>query len=320
MIRKLFIIALAAMALTSCSTISNTAYTQGVDTKISNMTVADLKVDSIKASRTVNWNWSLFGSGSISDKKKNAEGELLIEKDADVLVEPQYVVTKRGIFRGGSLTVTGYPATYYNFRPMTQADAEMIATANGNYTPGVPVVVESTAAFSPVHKNRGNSGASLFASNEEPSCGMFIDVVGGPMVDTNDYYQVGMNLGLMFGQYWSSWGYYVKGSVITASYNGGDDESKTTGTFTFGAIKTLSKHNNLFVGIGVGGYLTESEDYDYDYGYYRPEAHFAIPVELGWQWHSGHINALVGVTGVMPAGSGNKNYLINPFVGVGYSF
>lgn len=319
MIRKLFIIALAAMALTSCSTISNTAYTQGVDTKISNMTVADLKVDSVRASRTVNWNWSLFGSGSISDKKKNAEGELLIEKDADVLVEPQYVVTKRGIFRGGSLTVTGYPATYYNFRPMTQADAEMIATANGNYTPGVPVVVESTAAFSPVHKKGRNSGASLFASHEEPSYGMFIDVVGGPTIDTNAYFDVGMNLGLMFGQYWSSWGYYMKGSVITANYNAGDDESKTTGTFTFGAIKTLSKHNNMFLGIGVGGYLTKSEDYNYGYGY-RPEAHFAIPVELGWQWHSGHINALVGVTGVMPAGSGYKNYLINPFVGVGYSF
>lgn len=307
------------MALTSCTTISNTAYTGDVDTRISNMTVADLKVDTVKATKTVNWNWSLTGAGSISDKKKNAEGELLIEKNADVLVEPQYVVNKRGIFRGGSLTVTGYPATYCNFRPMTQADAEIIATANGTYTSGVPVVVESTAAFSPVRKKRPGAGSYLFADREEPSSNMFIFLVGGPMIDTNSYYDVGMNLGLMFGQYWSSWGYYVKGSVITANHIDGYDESKTTGTFTFGAIKTLNRHNNFFLGIGVGGYLTESEYYDSDYGY-RPECHFAIPVEIGWQWHKGHINALVGATGVMPAGSGDKNYLINPFVGIGYTF
>lgn len=201
MTRNLFIIALAVMALTSCTTISNTAYTQGVDTKICNMTVADLEVDTVKAMNTVSWNWSLLGCGSISDKKKNAEGELLIEKDADILVEPQYVVNRRGIFRGGSLTVTGYPATYRNFRSMTQADAEMIATANGSYVPGVPVVVESTAAFSPGLRKRRHAGASLFATPEEPSNHMFISVVGGTTIDTGDYYDIGMNLGLMFGQY-----------------------------------------------------------------------------------------------------------------------
>lgn len=332
MIRNYIIIACAAMALSSCTTVKNTASTEAVDTKIASMTVADLQVDKEKVSKTVKWNWSPLTSVSVADKKENATGELLLEKDADVLIEPQYVVNHRGLFRGGSVTVTGYPAKYYNFRPMTKEDAEMIATANGDYVPGVPMVVESTAKFSPFAKKRKKRKASLFDGDNGFSSTSFIALTGGPTKETNDYFEVGFNLGLMYGHYGTKWGFYAKASIINADYKYADLEygtgskNKTTGTFTIGAIKTLGKHNNLFVGVGVGGYFAEKY-VEIDNGRY-PEwkwkaiCKFALPVDLGWQWHSGNINAMLGITANMPVtgGSDVKNYLLNPFVGIGYNF
>lgn len=334
MIRNYIIIACAAMALSSCTTVKNTASTEAVDTKITSMTVADLQVDKEKVSKTVKWNWSPLTSVSVADKKENATGELLLEKDADVLIEPQYVVNHRGLFRGGSVTVTGYPAKYYNFRPMTKEDAEMIATANGDYVPGVPVVVESTAKFSPFAKKRKKRKASLFDGDNGFSSTSFIALTGGPTIDTRAEYNVGMNLGLMFGHYGKAWGYYVKASIVHAEYNDWNDDyifgskNKTTGTFTLGAIKTLGNHNNLFLGVGVGGYFTEKDVEVYEEGeysgYYRtkykPISRFAIPVELGWQWHNRKVNVMAGITATMPVESGYKNYLLNPFVGIGYNF
>ena len=63
--RNHFIIALAAMALTSCSTVSHTASTSTVDTKICNLTVADLEVNATKVAKTVDWKWSPLRSVSM---------------------------------------------------------------------------------------------------------------------------------------------------------------------------------------------------------------------------------------------------------------
>lgn len=304
------------MTLASCSTVSHTASTQAVDTRISSMTVADLKVDTTKITKTVNWNWTPLRSVSMSETKTNATGELLIEQKADVLVEPQYIVKRRGIFRGGSVTVTGYPASYHNFRPMTKEDAEMIAAANGDIRPGVPVVVESSAAFSPFRKQKSKS-VPLFSRERKPIGGTFVSLIGGPAFAVDDdYYDTGVNLGLMFGHYGARWGYYLK-----AAYLGGespsssdyyDDGEKTkVGIFTAGAIKTLGRNNNIFFGAGVGVYHY-NEHYDNGNG-----NGFALPFEIGWQWHSGRFNAMAGVTGVY---NYDGTSFVSPFVGIGYNF
>lgn len=319
MTRNHIIIALAAMALTSCSTVSHTASVQPVETQISSMTVADLTVDTTKVTKTVGWSWTPLRSVSMSETKTNAAGELLMEADADVLVEPQYVVKRRGAFRGGSVTVSGYPARYHNFRPMTREDAEMIAIANGTYTPGVPVIVDSNAAYSPLRKKGKDKMVPAIFRKEKKAYHNFISVVGGPMFDQDDDYESRFNIGLMYGHVGSAWGFYAKGSVVQAEhYYWGD--SKTTGTFTVGAVKTLGSHVNMFVGIGVGGYLTEKYDESYYPSNLDPAADFAIPVELGWQWHAGRINALLGITAASPVSGDEKNWNFSPFVGVGYNF
>lgn len=317
--RNHFIIALAAMALTSCSTVSHTASTSTVDTKICNLTVADLEVSTTKAAKTVDWKWSPLRSVSMSETKDNASGELLMEAGADVLVEPQYVVKRRGAFRGGSLTVTGYPATYRNFRSMTKADAEMIALANGTYVPGVPVIVDTNAAYSPVRRKKADTALPLF-HKEEFTGGSFVSLVGGPSLDWETYFDSGFNLGLMYGKYGRSWGYYLKLSVVSFSdqvyeyENGGYvDDNPTTGILTVGAIKTLGRHNNIFMGIGVGGCILPVPGH-------TSKHRFGVPAEIGWQWHSGHFNALLGLNMTTPVtGNGDKPD-VSPFVGVGYNF
>ncbi len=130
---RLLLIALPAvlLALSSCSTISHTCESTYVETKVVSVTVAEMKVQPQRVEHTSNWNWSPFKRHSTSSEVKKSTGELLKEQQADVLVEPQYTVKRRGIFRGGSVTVSGYPATYQNFRPMTEEDATTIATLDG---------------------------------------------------------------------------------------------------------------------------------------------------------------------------------------------
>lgn len=116
------------LALCSCSTISHTCEYANIDTKVVSVTVADMKVQAQRIEHTSNWKWRPFRSISVSNETEKATGELLKEAGADVLVEPQYTVVRRGLFRGGSVTVSGYPAVYHNFRPMTEADATTIST------------------------------------------------------------------------------------------------------------------------------------------------------------------------------------------------
>lgn len=128
------------LALCSCSTITHTSEYDHVDTRIVSLTVADMNVHPERIEHTSGWKWKPFNSVSVSREKENATGELLKQVGADVLVEPQYIVKRRGLFRGGSVTVSGYPATYNNFRPMTESDAIIISTFDGKMRCGGAVI------------------------------------------------------------------------------------------------------------------------------------------------------------------------------------
>lgn len=117
-----------------------------------------MKVASKKDSVTVDWKWNPMSTVSLKAQKETATHILLNKSNADVLVEPQYIVTRRGIFRRRSVTVTGYPATYTDFRPMTEADAEKIATINGDYNTVMvnPVISTTTGkVVKPAQKPKG---------------------------------------------------------------------------------------------------------------------------------------------------------------------
>lgn len=318
MTRKILAAGIAALALSSCSTITHTSQTAAVDTQVYNLTVADMKVAAKKDSVTVDWKWNPLSTISLSAQKETATHTLLGKSDADVLVEPEYIVKRRGLFRGGSVTVTGYPATYSNFRAMTAEDAEKIATINGGNNIVVVNPVLSTTAGKVVKKKK--PAPVLPLRKREAVRHQFVNVLGGAVIDVNGTIDVGYHFGAMYGSYGKSWGWY--GKVVLNSTElykceygySGDYERKSSPSATIGAIKTLGGGFSAFLGVGVGGYYAEEDDY-----YENEVTKFSIPVEIGFMKRFNSINVMLGATYATPvAGVGSGN--INPFVGVGYSF
>lgn len=318
------------LTLSSCSTITHTQQVATVNTKVYSLTVADLDVKQ-KAETTVEFKWNPLSTISLTAQKETAAATLLNEADADVLVEPRYEVKRRGLFRGGSVTVSGYPAKYSNFRTMTEADAKKIAAINGS-----TLTRQSTVA--PVGPKTSTSTGGMQKKTEEifseqtPHTN-FISIFGGyTKIFGNQGVESGSNYGLMYGNYGKEWGWYGKLSLATAKctseeyyiYGGYsfDTKNKTTPSITFGAIKTLGKHWNLMFGAGVGGYFCTECDYSYDR--YTDQAKFSIPVDFFLQYHVKGFNAIIGANYATPCGTSDYDLYgdgnINAFIGIGLNF
>lgn len=111
--------------LASCSSMkstTNTAKTLGVYGAgvIQKPVIVELDVKQAKVSSTVT---GKFGS-NLEVLKSEAVSQATKTAGADVLVEPYYtIVNQRGT---STVTVTGFPATYKNFRDITAADVPLI--------------------------------------------------------------------------------------------------------------------------------------------------------------------------------------------------
>lgn len=325
----------ALLTLSSCSTITHTQQAVPVNTEVYSLTVADLNVKP-KAETTVEFKWNPLSTVSLAAQKKTAAATLLNEADADILVEPKYEVTRRGLFRGGSVTVSGYPAKYSNFRTMTQSDAEKIAALNGALT-----CQSSVAAVSPIINTSAHKPAKprkpkpAEVINEMPSRTNFISIFGGVMEEFgHSRFEHEAHYGVMYGNYGKRWGWYGKLALTTADcsqrysdgyygYSEYETKSKTTPSVTFGAIKTLGKHWNVMLGAGVGGYFCTEYDYRQDTS--DDVAKFSIPVDLFFQYHVKGFNALVGLNYATPCETSSDKDIsatgnVNIFVGIGLNF
>lgn len=107
------------LLMSSCSTIYRTAHTEPVSTTITSGVVADLKVSNTKISYTYTPS-SAVRKGGYKNIKSTAIAEALrLNGGGDVLVETQAEIIETKGWFGRSIkriTVTGYPATYENFR------------------------------------------------------------------------------------------------------------------------------------------------------------------------------------------------------------
>lgn len=121
--KSLFALPIVLALVSSCTSIRQTSTTTSVETKVSSFTVADVEVSPQKVIKTYSWSFNPFKKTSINTIKSNVTAELLNNANADVLVEPQYIIEERGLFRGGSVTVIGFPATYKNFHKMTPEES-----------------------------------------------------------------------------------------------------------------------------------------------------------------------------------------------------
>lgn len=83
--------------------------------------VVDLVVSNSKVTATVS---SSSTSTSIEDLKTAATSKAISDSQADILVEPSFVVETVGYEK--TVTVTGFPANYANFRSITQDDVALL--------------------------------------------------------------------------------------------------------------------------------------------------------------------------------------------------
>lgn len=127
---KIFLFVAMAAFMASCSSVRHTSTAVPVDTHVVSFTVADVTVKSEKITRTTSWSFNPFRKVSVELIKSNTTAQMLMDAGADVLVEPEYIIKQRGLWRGGSVTVTGFPASYSNFHKMTPEEAEIFKAVN----------------------------------------------------------------------------------------------------------------------------------------------------------------------------------------------
>lgn len=110
----------------SCTTVTKTATTTNVPSQPLSATVADLKVAPERISTTMKTTKKIR-RGGMANVKRAVEAEALKSyKDGnyDVLVEPEYVIEQKNYIlfkRVSSITVTGRPAYYTNFRSLNDS-------------------------------------------------------------------------------------------------------------------------------------------------------------------------------------------------------
>lgn len=117
-----------SVLVTSCTTVNKTATVADVEKSVNTYPViADLQVSPEKVEKTYTWSFRPFhiGEPKIKDLKQNLVAELLLENNADVLVEMHYVYSKTQ-FGTRSMTVFGFPAKMKNFHNATKDELEAI--------------------------------------------------------------------------------------------------------------------------------------------------------------------------------------------------
>lgn len=122
--KKLMILAVVALSVASCTTTTKTARTESVPYSMYNATVADLDVAPKRITYTLTPSKAVAKGGLGNCKAAAIMEALNANGNADLLLEPQFVIShKKGLFRSKvtSVTVTGRPATYKNFRSMNDS-------------------------------------------------------------------------------------------------------------------------------------------------------------------------------------------------------
>ncbi len=113
--------ALFAILLSSCQTITQTARTADISASLQSVAVADLEVDDQRITHTMSPSKDIR-RGGLSNIKQAVEYEALSKHgNADLLLEPQYVISKKRSLFGSKITsisVSGRPARYKNFRSL----------------------------------------------------------------------------------------------------------------------------------------------------------------------------------------------------------
>lgn len=97
--------------------------TVNIETTITAVSSAELNISDKRVFLSTSWGPKILSPTSLELRKANLIVDLCRQVGADVLVDPQFIYTKR-FLGGGKLSVSGYPATYKNFRTMTDKEVD----------------------------------------------------------------------------------------------------------------------------------------------------------------------------------------------------
>lgn len=124
--KTILLMCVAALTITSCSTVQKTASTRKVTAPIAAAVISELEVSNQKITYTLEPSRKVRKAG-LENCVNTAISEALEKNDhSDVLIETQKAIVQRyGLFgrKIKSVTVTGYPAKYKNFK---SADEETV--------------------------------------------------------------------------------------------------------------------------------------------------------------------------------------------------
>lgn len=348
----------AVAAVSSCTTLSHEATTAKVDTRIVSMTVGDMNVSKEKASATAEWKWSPFSAVKPEEIRLTATAKLLRETNSDVIVEPVTDIRRRGLFRGGTVTVTGYPATYTGFHPMTESEAKAYAIANSRLCP----TTTATYATTPAGKPKTPKALKVRKERKPFNNGSFLDATYG-FTHCADWSSG--SAGLVYGHYCSNrWGWYIRGSIdwgagydrqhlkdriwVESGYSESgyhsahyekeyceDAHRNCGGSISAGVLFGCSNKFGLFLGAGIGGavinYSASENDFNHSaYNNYtegcritKPlfgEVRAVAPVEVGVNFRFDALNIMAGYRCSICLEDDIDHSPSTVFVGVGINF
>lgn len=225
--------------LSSCVTTVKTARSAETSASIKNATVADLKVTDHRITYTMQPSKEIQRAG-LSNVKQAAIQEALTQNgNADVMVEPEFVISMKNNFIFGkevsSITVTGRPAYFQNFRTLHDS----VWSEPGFY--GQPKVVKVGDGNSFKNANNGKRGVLAGA------------VAGLTGKRSSAYAEE--------GSIRSGMGFRIEAIGGTQRLKNKDissDHSKTNAYV--GGLLTIGYNitPNVFIGVGTGG------NYDFD--------------------------------------------------------
>lgn len=130
--KKIFVILIiaSAFAVTSCSTVKKSATTRNIAPAITAAVLSDLEVSNQKVTYTL-YPTAEVRRGGLQNCIETAVSEALAANGGDVLVETQTAVVELNPGRKvKSVTVTGYPAKYKNFRQASEETLNKMAVSD----------------------------------------------------------------------------------------------------------------------------------------------------------------------------------------------
>lgn len=213
---------LFALLLTSCQTQLKTARTAETSASLRSVAVADLEVADERITYTLVPGRDIQ-RGGLDNVKQAAEQEALTKYgNADVLLDPHYVITKKRSLFGTkvtSVTVSGRPAHYRNFRTLddsvwTNPAFNGVAPQINTYQKGSKASLGGFAALrqDEYYRNRGFEWgldasamyAAFAASNDCDHCygsdGYSLSLLSSFGYRFNPHFYLGAGVGLVFNE------------------------------------------------------------------------------------------------------------------------